>query len=731
MYRIMVSFIMSLVGTQVSEDDRRFGMNPQSFADSFVNENADRQVRAANGIGLRGASTALVASLTVPVDELASIVAARLLRTAITQLSVPSDAGEAMRNDMEDFLAQSGVHPVLTRRGAEFAEPDPVFGARQVTFALQEREAAMQSGIASLRVQLRRDVPQLVATFDPERAVRSLLGRMDIFRAQRVVFGHPGVEDPIEQIGVFGLLQRRRAAPEPPPGIGAGPPPIPELRDGLFRRVRWSDEAPVAARAWQNEWYWWSTLTVWSEAWAPYAPQWSRPLDRLEREMKALTTALAEFARDDADFLLRSAGLYRKRVGVSYLLPTGTGGIEQFYGKAVRQLVARQVKAGLLQVNSGEASLVQTMIGPDGWRTAYEIGVERGPEYAVAKLREQVAIQIKAFLQEPGPGEQPMVRRLRDLLAQAAEEAESADKAGNAAANDGMRDYLDEFNGHLAGLVPGNFTPQGTGPMRVLVFYPAPGPNNTVIRHLGSMLTLPAGPRITYDYRNVYNESITVVMFRTFMGITDVPEVRDSLRQWAGATARPEPTDKLPWRQRTGYDPGYLMTREEDRVEILFRILCALWNGKGFVIGSEESPERIGIHLGGARITLPLSPLGQASSWGSLLRSYERYALDGGEINVWLCDLLMKEMPDGLNGPGLQFPHYLYLILRDRADGEIEILDEMVRHASPSQRYRAAQLRSFWADTLPAALDRRFTEVDAPVAVNLRELVRVVALSLT
>jgi hypothetical protein len=37
----------------------------------------------------------------------------------------------------------------------------------------------------------------------------------------------------------------------------------------------------------------------------------------------------------------------------------------------------------------------------------------------------------------------------------------------------------------------------------------------------------------------------------------------------------------LRWRQRTGYDFGYLASREEHRVEILHRILCALWNGGG------------------------------------------------------------------------------------------------------------------------------------------------------
>ena len=40
MHRSIVSLMMSLVGTELSEDDNRPGDTHQSFADSFVNEAA-------------------------------------------------------------------------------------------------------------------------------------------------------------------------------------------------------------------------------------------------------------------------------------------------------------------------------------------------------------------------------------------------------------------------------------------------------------------------------------------------------------------------------------------------------------------------------------------------------------------------------------------------------------------------------------------------------------------
>ena len=47
------------------------------------------------------------------------------------------------------------------------------------------------------------------------------------------------------------------------------------------------------------------------------------------------------------------------------------------------------------------------------------------------------------------------------------------------------------------------------------------------------------------------------------MAVTEVPELREVLRTWAGAVRAEEPQDFLKWRQRTGYDLGYLMTTEE------------------------------------------------------------------------------------------------------------------------------------------------------------------------
>ena len=46
----------------------------------------------------------------------------------------------------------------------------------------------------------------------------------------------------------------------------------------------------------------------------------------------------------------------------------------------------------------------------------------------------------------------------------------------------------------------------------------------------------------------------------------------------------------------------------------------------------------------------------------------------------------------------------------------------MMKQQAAGQRSRAAQMRAFWADTLPGALDQKFSGLESPIAENLRRL---------
>jgi hypothetical protein len=310
------------------------------------------------------------------------------------------------------------------------------------------------------------------------------------------------------------------------------------------------------------------------------------------------------------------------------------------------------------------------------------------------------------------------VPRLHDLLAQAA----GRPNTGRAAIDE---DYVREFRAELAGMLPANFPPQGSQPLKALISYPSDAQDTGIEQYLGTAINLHQG-QAKPDYRPSATESITVVLYRSSMGITEVSEVRNVLRQWSGALAKPQPADLLPWRQRTGFDFGYLATREAHRVEILHRLLCAAWNGKVTVKGDAESPERINVTLeGGVTMTLPLAPLRDASSWGSVLRAYEVWALNDDQLHREFCKELMRELPTGLEDRPSP-PDGLYRKLREIAEHEITLLEK--RLEKQPDEARTKQMLSFWKVTLPTALDLYFTGIADPLERNLRELEQTVGI---
>jgi hypothetical protein len=468
----------------------------------------------------------------------------------------------------------------------------------------------------------------------------------------------------------------------------------------------------VAARAQQQLWYEWQARGIWAVAWDKFHRQWQPSLKTVETELRGLTDALRTFAGQD-DFSARSEELYRKRVGVTYLLPEG--GMEHFYTSVLRELPARRTESGKVGVGSDEAELLAELIDDDTWRAVFDKSLNEPPGRAISYLLEQVTVAVEKFLRDDTSDGETILPRLHDLLAQA---ATGSTAAGRAAID---VEYVRQFQGDLGGMLPANFAPQGSKKLRVLISYPAEAKNPRIEEYLERAINL-SHHHVTPEYRAAATESITAVLHRTSMGLTDVDEVRDVLRNWAGALARPQPLDLPRWRQRTGYDFGYLATREGDRVRILHRMLCAMWNGNAVAIDDQDSPRRFNIKLDGeVTMTLPLTPLRDASSWGSLLTAYELWALDDNPLHAGFCEELMRVLPNGIDSRP-ELPAELYLKFRKMAAEQISELETLLKRQSGEQRTRTEQMLAFWQSTVPAALNRNFTGVPSPVEQNLISL---------
>ncbi|WKK23257.1 tubulin-like doman-containing protein [Streptomyces olivoreticuli] len=714
--RSIASLVMSLIGTELGDGRSRGRVTAAdddytTFAASFINRGVQRGDLSPTGIGRKGVSTSLVASMTAPMDQLADLVAGRLLREAVTDLverprTSPRDTAVPL---IRQLFADSQLEELWERKQLPVPEPEPLpRGSRAIELALGERIADIQRLLSDLRSIADRQAASMADRFAPRPAIDKLLQTTDPFLAERVVRGVPDSDEPIARLGFLGMLNSRAVAPQRPPGVTEQPPKIPRIRGRLagMSPARWGDDDVQAAIQAQNTWYQWRCRIVWHEAWREQQQRWQSPADAAGTDLGRLVNAfLTHSERERRDSEQKGLELYADRTGVSYLLPPQRT-LNHFYEDLVTRLIRREA----LREHDDEAALLLKLINGDTWRRAHSLS-RRSPDSAVAAVKAQLEGRITRLFAESGERleERPLLPPMSTLLAAAAGDAGAADQVS--------KEALDLFGRKLTGLLPVGFTPEGTGPLRVLVTHPRVQAVKEVQEFLGKELRLPSDARNSVEYRGVESDSITVVLFRSEMSLAQVPEARKVLRQWTRAEDSEQAQDVLRWRQRLGFRDSWTVSSAEDRRTILHRLLCCMWNGQVDVLdGAPASPGRVrlrlfpetGDHVPGVRLRLPDFP-GGVSSWAELLRSYERWIVLDDERSVeYHCEVLMKARPLGLSGDGSE-PHPLFVELVEKtAPRQLELLRERRERGGEQVEGWVRPLWEFWAETLPAALDVEF-----------------------
>ncbi|GGT97695.1 tubulin-like doman-containing protein [Streptomyces lateritius] len=720
--RSITAMVMSLIGTELSEDggpNNRADDDYQSFAASFINKSVERSTPARSGIGYRGMSTSLAASLTVPVDDLAEIVAARLLAQAVRGMAEkarrPASDGQEL---VREFFNRSGVGRLWTREAPDVPAPEELpRGSRAITKALRDRLGDMEDSLGRLALHLDREVPRMTEDFKPGAGARELLGQIGPFRLEVLLTGLPGHPDRVAREGFTGMLDNRRNDPERPPHVQTSAPVIPHIRRSAAGLVpaRWSDPDVQDALAEQEDWYQWRARKLWHSAWAAGEAQWRPPLNRIVNEIGELTKVLRAHEQDEGKlFADRRRELYREdRTGIAYLLPPQNS-LRAFYDDVVDRLAQSE---GLPE-NVDPAGLLDRLIRPEDWRTALD-AVRRSPGAAVKEIKQIVERRVKKLFGEANEDRyaRPLLPSM-ELLLRAAAGDESAESKVD------IR-WLEQFRSGLAGLLPVGFVPDGSGPLKILIVHPASESDGRASSYLAQELNLPA--RAAQEYRAVDTDSITVVLFRSGMNLTDISEVRGVLKLWSEARDSAGQDDFLHWRQRLGYQDDWLVATEEDRQRILHRLLCAMWNGHIETEGPVDSPDLVRIRLQegeSATMSLRLEGFdGALSSWAGMLRAYERWALlDEGQIIEEFCERLMRALPKGLaQKPAAPAPLFVHFVEKV-APRQLVLIDEVAAEYGETDTEWLAPLRHFWEVTYPGALDMRFSGAGHATRPTLRAL---------
>ncbi|WP_214406134.1 tubulin-like doman-containing protein [Pseudonocardia lacus] len=711
--RSMVSLMVSLIGgspTNQDEDDTQH----QSFADTFINSAVDRHTVAEAGIGRRSVTTSAVAALTTPLLEITDIISSRLLARAVAALQEVPGALESNRDHIRQFISRSKLDMMLSAAPAGLpAEGNPV-GFNAVMEALATRARAMSDNIAVGQPRLNEAVAKQALQFDPRDAFSVVLGEVDLFRARRVALGHPDMSNPIDRGGFAAFLESWRVPPDAPAPqfIIAQPPPPQGVQKRLTTRLRMSDEAVQNAMRQQDIWYGWRTRQQYNTAWNNCQRQWKQVWELFTEQLRGINDAFEAFSRaEPQQFDERSKDLYKPRVGVSYLLPPEDGGLSGFYRTVLDRLkLDYNQQIGLPNPHEGHVlNVLLAEGGRAGWQNAYEAGLQDGPDAAIAVVRQAIKEAVTRRLRPASDSGRPaLIPRMRDLLTNA-----SGRREKNVTESD-----IDRFRQKLAELVPGGFTPGGTGGLRALFTYPAAQRDSDLERMLSRDVALPRDLEGEPEWRAVRGESdsIVVVLNRSAMGVTEVPELRHVVQTWSQAQRRPQALDSLPWRRRLSQDTNYLLMNVEDRREVLHRMLCAAWAGKLVV----DSPNRqdsaspsdvhveIGVSKDAVQMALELSSLGDMSSWATLLQAYESWILiDDRHTRRALASRLMGMQPTDPNSPRPPGPVFRTIV--GLAEEEREKVAKAAETRVLADDPQLTLFREFWVELLPGALDKPLT----------------------
>ncbi len=257
--------------------------------------------------------------------------------------------------------------------------------------------------------------------------------------------------------------------------------------------------------------------------------------------------------------------------------------------------------------------------------------------------------------------------------------------------------------------------------------------NPLIKQHLKDVIFVP----------NSASDSIAVGVSKIGLGLLDVPDGAASVNTWVNAAHSPKGTDRLAWRQRTGYRDSIAFVSKRNRVRMLRSLIAAAWNGRLTLLPADSSTpdsfSTLSLHFGNVQadpVLIPLQgafPNRLAQLPDAFLETVAHLYASGsgratGHILTELSDLIPEGAKTGLLQPKEAIPDLFNAFVSRHfntgySDGKQE-LDEIYKKIGDIQAERARSMhseyrgelrlgaleeyRTFWEEDIPAALQEPY-----------------------
>jgi hypothetical protein len=240
------------------------------------------------------------------------------------------------------------------------------------------------------------------------------------------------------------------------------------------------------------------------------------------------------------------------------------------------------------------------------------------------------------------------------------------------------------------------------------------------------------------------SNAIVISVSLVGQGLIDIEGGATGLNTWIEAAFRPEPTDRLAWRQRVGYRDPIAFIEGELKVELVQRLLAAAWNGeltsKRVVKADGGSFESLHLQFaqeGSTVLTVPLDKMPFSNFLAPLPDAWlreitRRYTADTISVSEVLRELarcipigfVERELPsvEHFAEPKVEGVRNGHLFLEfDESVNQhgaghrernlfADLIKQLEKNGKETEkrRHQIHEYWQFWADTVPRSLKRSF-----------------------